>query len=73
MRDPLPAAVTQEEQELLGPALFPGAEYQRALLRSSYRQELQLGELLAELRQKNAPAAPGAPAKPVKPGKPPTP
>jgi hypothetical protein len=72
MRDPLPAAVTQEEQDLLGPALFPGAEYQRALLRSSYRQELQLDEILTELRRANAPGLPEVPAKPAK-GKPPTP
>lgn len=46
----LPPDVLPDEALLLGDALFPGPEYQRALLRSSYRQELLLGEQLTELR-----------------------
>jgi hypothetical protein len=66
----LPADVTQEERHLLGPALYPGGEYQRALLRSAYRQELLLGEILAELRARPATPAEGQAA--TKPRKPPT-
>lgn len=56
MSERLPVAVTPDEAMLLGPALNAGAEYQRASLRSSYRQEL----LLTEIRDLLAAQAPKA-------------
>lgn len=45
----LPDAVTPDEAMLLGPTLNAGPEYQRALLRSAYRQEILLSAILDRL------------------------
>ena len=64
MSERLPVAVTQAERILLGDGYQPVPEYQAALLRSAYRQELLLTDLLAELRASPKPTADPIPAKP---------
>ena len=62
----LPSAVAQEEAVLLESAPAPVYEYLRALLRSSYRQEL----LLTEIRDRpSLPVAEPAPKPTTKPAK----
>ena len=63
MSERLPAAVTQAERILLGDGYQPVPEYQAALLRSAYRQELLLSDILAELRARPTPI--GLPVDPI--------
>ena len=64
MGELLPSAVTPDEVVLLGSSLNAAPEYLRALLRSSYRQEL----LLTEIRDRfPLPVAEPAPKPTTKP------
>ena len=66
MGELLPSAVTPDEVVLLGSSLNAPPEYLRALLRSSYRQEL----LLTEIRDRpSLPVAEPAPKPTTKPAK----
>ncbi len=66
MSEILPSAVTPDEAVLLGSSLNAAPEYLRAILRSSYRQEL----LLTEIRDRLPLPVAEAPAKPTpKPAK----
>jgi hypothetical protein len=58
MGERLPSAVGPEEADLLGPRLREQQAYLRAQLASSWRMEVLLEDLLAELRAQRTATAP---------------